>query len=97
MASAPVNGAKSQGLYPGYKTVVDAVAVGRCLFVEGFFTQGQSADFTVQYLSKQGFTGTRVKNISRQKTFEADVDLMIKNSGGCGKITEEVLKKPGIQ
>ena len=97
MASAPVNGAKSQGLYPGYKTVVDAVAVGRYLFVEGFSTQDQSAEFTTQYLNKQGFTGARVKNISQQKTFEADVDLMIKSSGGCGRITREVLGKPVTQ
>jgi hypothetical protein len=96
LASSQISAARSQDLYPGYKTVVDTVVAGRCLFMEGFFTDDQSATFIAQYLSKQGLTGTRVKNIGQQKTFEADVERVIKRSGGCGKITQELLKKPGM-
>ena len=82
----------SQEKFPTYKLVIETVGVGRCLYMEGRFTQDQSSSFVAQYLNKKGVTGTQVKNLSSMKDFEQQVDGFIKSVGGCKHLSDKVLK-----
>ena len=83
---------RAQNTYPTFKVVIETVGVGRCLFMEGYFTQDESSSFVSQYLNKKGVTGTQVKNISKMDDFEQNIKKFIKSAGGCKHIADEVLK-----
>ena len=93
LSSLMASQALSQERYPSYKLLIETVGVGRCLFMEGRLTQEQSADFISQYLNKKGMTGTQVKNLSKMKDFEEQVDGFIRYGGGCKRIVKEVMSK----
>jgi len=83
---------RAQDTYPTFKVVIETFGVGRCLFMEGYFTKDQSSSFVSQYLNKKGVTGTQFKNITEMDNFEQNIKDFIKSAGGCKHIADEVLK-----
>ena len=93
IASFAILPVKAQESLQSYKLFIETLGVGRCLFIEGHLTQEQSSSFIVQYLNKKGFTGTQVKNLSKMKDLEEQVEGFIKASGGCKSLSTKVIKR----
>lgn len=93
VASLAILPVDAQENLQSYKLFIETLGVGRCLFMEGHLTQDQSSSFIVQYLNKKGFTGTQVRNLSKMKDLEEQVEGFIKASGGCKSLSTEVIKR----
>lgn len=93
VASLAILPVDAQENFQSYKLFIETLGVGRCLFMEGHLTQDQSSSFIVQYLNKKGFAGTQVRNLSKMKDLEEQVEGFIKANGGCKSLSTNVIRR----
>lgn len=69
--------------------VVYNIALGKCLFYEGYYTAEDVTKNAIKILNEDGISTERVRIILQDKEIEEAVNNTIKDIGGCKKIGED--------
>lgn len=69
--------------------VVHSIAIGKCLFHEGYFTAEDVTETAIKVLNKDGISTERVIIILQDKEIEEAVNNIIEDMGDCKKIGED--------